>query len=81
MNILVTGHLGYIGSVLTQVLHRYGYTVIGLDTGYFADCYISEEMQFPDRELQKDIRAVEVEDLRGIDAVIPPGSALERPDG
>ncbi len=70
MNILVTGHLGYIGSVLTRVLHRCGYTVVGLDTGYFADCYISEDMQFPDRELQKDLRSVEVEDLRGIDAII-----------
>ena len=72
MIVLVTGHLGYIGSVLTRVLHKAGHTVVGLDTGFFADCLISEGTVAdpPDRELRKDIRAVETGDLEGIDGVI-----------
>jgi nucleoside-diphosphate-sugar epimerase len=72
MNVLVTGHLGYIGTVLTRILHRAGHTVTGVDTGYFEDCLLpnAETPERPDRELRKDIRAVGVEDLRGIEAVV-----------
>ena len=40
MNILVTGNLGYVGSVLTPHLRRVFPTarLIGLDAGFFADC-------------------------------------------
>jgi len=72
MNVLVTGHLGYIGTVLTRVLHSAGHTVTGVDAGYFEDCLLPNAgtPERPDRELRKDVRAVEVEDLRGIDAVV-----------
>src|SRR5436190_23348257 len=36
--ILVTGHKGYIGSVMTPLLVDAGYDVAGLDTGYFDAC-------------------------------------------
>jgi nucleoside-diphosphate-sugar epimerase len=36
MRVLVTGHEGYIGSVLVPRLTDAGHEVIGLDTGYFA---------------------------------------------
>ncbi len=36
-NILITGNLGYIGSVLTEVLKK-KYNVIGYDSGFFKDC-------------------------------------------
>ena len=69
VNILITGHKGYIGSVLTEVLIRQSYTVLGYDTDYYAGCEVTSLPQ-PSREIKKDIRDVTVEDLRGIDAVI-----------
>lgn len=72
MRVLVTGHLGYIGTVLTRILHEAGHEVVGIDTGYFADCFISQGLtsDLPDLELRKDIRTVEAEDLKGVDAVV-----------
>ena len=40
MRVIVTGHLGYLGSVLTPLLAEAGHEVIGLDVGYFAPCTI-----------------------------------------
>ena len=38
-NILVTGNLGYIGSVLVPMLTK-KYNVKGFDIGYFKNCYL-----------------------------------------
>ena len=38
MRVLVTGHNGYIGSVLVPVLERAGHEVVGLDSDLFAAC-------------------------------------------
>ena len=38
MKVLVTGHDGYIGTVLVEMLSSAGYGVVGLDTGFFAEC-------------------------------------------
>jgi nucleoside-diphosphate-sugar epimerase len=37
---MVTGHEGYLGAVLVPLLRDAGHHVIGLDTGFFADCTI-----------------------------------------
>jgi nucleoside-diphosphate-sugar epimerase len=67
--VLVTGHKGYIGSVMMPCLAEAGYEVVGLDTGYFQRCTLFEDgAGFP--EISKDIRDVEVCDLKGFDAVI-----------
>lgn len=67
--VLVTGHNGYIGSVLAPLLAAAGYDVVGLDTGYFAACtLVPDPVAIPAR--RKDIRDIAVEDLRGFDAVI-----------
>ena len=69
MKVLVTGSKGYIGSVLTDELIKKKHEVIGLDTGYFLDCSIvkvKESYKF----INKDIRDIQEEDLKGIDAVI-----------
>lgn len=42
MKVLVTGHDGDIGTVLTPVLLAAGHQVVGLDTGLFADCVLGE---------------------------------------
>ena len=67
--VLITGHDGYIGSVMTPWLVQQGYQVVGLDTGYYRDCaLVPHEVAVP--ALRKDIRDVTVDDVVGFDAVI-----------
>jgi nucleoside-diphosphate-sugar epimerase len=69
MRVLVTGHKGYIGTVLTPMLLERGYEVIGLDSDLFEDCTFGEPpVEVP--EIRKDIRDVEASDLHGVDAVM-----------
>jgi nucleoside-diphosphate-sugar epimerase len=69
MHILVTGNLGYIGSVLVPLLQSQNHRVIGLDSGYFDECLLSPANQ-NFKQIIKDIRDIEKSDLDGIDAVI-----------
>ena len=57
LNILVTGNLGYIGSVLTQKLELGGYNVFGYDIGYYKNCLISKPHNIKN-QIIKDIRKV-----------------------
>jgi nucleoside-diphosphate-sugar epimerase len=69
MKVLVTGHHGYIGSVMVGVLHRAGHDVNGLDTYLYEGCDFGDDgIAVP--SIRKDIRDVEPADLRGFDAVI-----------
>ena len=69
MKVLVSGHHGYIGSVMTRVLTDAGHDVTGLDTFLYEGCDFGvDEQRF--RAIRKDIRDVEARDLRGFDAVI-----------
>jgi len=45
MRILVTGHNGYIGSVMVPVLRRTGHDVVGLDSFFFEDCTLLDEQE------------------------------------
>lgn len=67
--VLVTGDKGYIGSVLTGELAARGWTVVGLDTGYYADCLV-EPAPSSYRSISRDIRDVTADDLKGIDAIV-----------
>ena len=69
MKLLVTGHNGYIGSVLTELLVAAGHRVIGLDTFFFEDCTFGPE-SVPVASIRKDIRDLRIPDLEGFDAVI-----------
>jgi nucleoside-diphosphate-sugar epimerase len=69
MKILVTGNLGYIGSVLTQELTAVGHDVSGLDVGYFRDCTLAESPA-PARQIIRDIREVGSADLENVEGVI-----------
>jgi nucleoside-diphosphate-sugar epimerase len=69
MRVMVTGNLGYIGSVLVSVLMKQNYDVVGFDSGYFEDCVLGE-WQAPPRQILKDIRHAGIDDFSGIDAVI-----------
>ena len=69
MKILLTGNLGYVGSVLTPLLQSLGHSVVGYDSGYFKDCLLSSvDENF--RQITKDIRDVVLADVEEIDAVI-----------
>jgi nucleoside-diphosphate-sugar epimerase len=69
MNILVTGNLGYVGSVLVPLLQSRGHKIVGLDCGYYEECLLSpSERDF--KQIIKDIRDIELADLKGINAVI-----------
>lgn len=71
MNILVTGDRGYIGSVLTQLLLKKNYNVIGFDIGYFEDCILGDSNEIKEyKSIKKDVRKISKEDLKSIDAII-----------
>ena len=68
--ILVTGHKGYIGSILAPLLVNRGYEVIGIDTNYFdKDCEIFEPNYKKIEDINKDIRKVSGEDIGGCYAI------------
>lgn len=69
MRVLVTGNLGYVGTVLAQRLLAMGHQVQGLDVGYFADCIVGERPDDPPT-WNVDIRDVDLKHLDGIDAVV-----------
>ena len=69
MRVLLTGHNGYIGSVMAKVFKQEGHNVVGLDTDYFADCTLFESVEGVAETIRKDIRDITPEDLSGIDAV------------
>ncbi len=68
MKVLVTGHDGYIGTVLTPQLQAAGHEPVGLDASLFANHAFGDIPELPAREA--DIRDVTAEDLDGFDAVI-----------
>jgi nucleoside-diphosphate-sugar epimerase len=69
MRVLVTGHKGYIGTILTPMLTRAGHDVHGLDSDIFERCTYGE-MPPVVPETIKDIRDVERSDVEGFDAVL-----------
>ena len=80
MRILVTGHHGYIGTVLVPLAQQAGHDVVGLDSDLFAPCLFGE----PPAEiesLRRDIRDVEVSDLDGLDAVLHLAAVCNDPVG
>jgi nucleoside-diphosphate-sugar epimerase len=70
MRVVVTGHNGYIGSVLVRMLKEAGYSVVGVDTNYFKDCLLGPPPAPPDLEIVRDIRDLTEVDLDGADAII-----------
>lgn len=67
--VLITGHEGYIGSVLAPHFVEAGHDVTGLDVGYFRDCtLVPPTGQI--KTMRKDLRDITPADLKGFDAVV-----------
>jgi nucleoside-diphosphate-sugar epimerase len=75
MKILITGNMGYIGPCVVKRLRTSfpNATLIGLDTGYFADCLTNSEI-FPecrvDLQYFADVRKLPPGSLENVDAVV-----------
>src|SRR5262245_61242357 len=71
--VLMTGHNGYIGSVMAPYFIRAGHDVTGLDAGWFQSCRL-----VPDQAellwVCKDISDLRQEDVKGFDAVVHLGA-------
>ncbi|MEQ8967468.1 MAG: SDR family oxidoreductase [Azospirillaceae bacterium] len=71
MKVLVTGHRGYIGSVLVPLFQAAGHEVRGLDSDLFARSTYGPASALPTvDEVRRDIRDVTIDDVRGVDAVV-----------
>ena len=69
MKVLVTGHDGYIGCVMTRVLSEAGHDVRGLDAYLFAECVFQPDAVSIEA-VRADVRDVDREHLAGYDAVV-----------
>lgn len=80
MRILVTGHNGYIGSVLAPRLEDAGHEVVGLDSDLFAPCTFGPNGHHV-KSVRCDVRDVDAADLVGFDAVIHLAAVCNDPVG
>ena len=69
MRVLVTGHHGYIGSVLAPYLAAKGHDVEGLDTQLYRGCDFGTDAGAVEGRIA-DVRDVTPEDLQGFDAIV-----------
>ena len=69
MRVLVTGHNGYIGVVLTSVLQAAGHEVVGLDSYLYETCDFGSAPADEVEAIRMDVRDVGPEHLEGFDAV------------
>src|SRR3954447_10630127 len=71
MKILVTGQLGYIGTVLVPMLLKRGHDVVGMDADWYTRCTFGDGKDIvvvPN--IRKDIRQAIAGDFRGFDTVM-----------
>ncbi|MFF2024969.1 NAD-dependent epimerase/dehydratase family protein [Streptomyces sp. NPDC058171] len=69
MRVLLTGHQGYLGTVMAPILTAAGHEVVGLDAGLFADCVLGPPPADPPGH-RVDLRDVTADHVAGVDAVI-----------
>lgn len=66
--VLITGSLGYLGSVLTNYLTVRGVECVGYDTGFFKDSLLYPELS--SNTVFRDARDIKEEDFENIDVLI-----------
>ncbi|GAA4539957.1 NAD-dependent epimerase/dehydratase family protein [Amycolatopsis samaneae] len=69
MRVLLTGHQGYLGTVMAPVLTAAGHQVVGLDSGLFAGCLLGPAPGDP-AGFEVDLRDVTAQHVSEVDAVI-----------
>ena len=69
MKVFVTGHRGYIGAHLVDLLKQGGHYVTGCDLNLFDGCGW-EPVVRPDKELIKDVRQISPTDIEGHDCIM-----------
>ena len=70
MRVLVTGHNGYVGTVLVPMLLKAGHDVVGLDTNLYQAATFGDETTGTVPEIIKDVRDVTHADIDGFDAIL-----------
>lgn len=71
MRVLVTGHLGYVGTIMVPMLLKAGHEVVGLDSDLYASCTFAAGGSITEvPHIRKDVRDAAARDLEGFDAVI-----------
>ncbi|MGE0600057.1 MAG: NAD-dependent epimerase/dehydratase family protein [Dehalococcoidia bacterium] len=71
MRILLTGHLGYVGSVMTPMLVAAGHDVVGMDADLYRGSTFGVHTSLSlVPNIEKDVRDATIEDVSGFDAVI-----------
>lgn len=68
--VIVTGTEGYIGVILAEYLLKKGYTVTGVDTGFYKSGWLYRGTQKSPLQINKDIRNLTPEDVAGADVFI-----------
>jgi nucleoside-diphosphate-sugar epimerase len=68
-NILITGSKGYIGSFLTSYLKKKNYNILGVDIGFFRNCYLYKDKK-KQETIYKDVRNITESDLKNIDVIV-----------
>jgi len=69
MKVLLTGHQGYIGTVLTPMLLERGHDVTGFDSDLFRACTFAVD-PVEISTIEKDTRDAVIDDVAGFDAII-----------
>ena len=70
MRVLITGHNGYVGTIMMPMLQQAGHEVVGLDTNLYDGSTFGQDVERPFLEINKDIRDIESVDLEGFEAII-----------
>lgn len=80
MRILITGHKGYIGTVMVPMLLAAGHVVVGLDSDLFRACTFCPGIHdIPERRV--DLRDIQIGHLEGFDAIVHLGALSNDPLG